>query len=100
LTSNTAWNNADVGFQITTASATLSKNIAAVNNDGGSQTSLSGDYEASGNSWNIGGTWSNSSFISVDVSLVEGDRNDDGTIDPSDFLAPADGSDLGATVNW
>jgi hypothetical protein len=98
---NTAWNNGAVGFQITVASATMTRNIAAENNGGDDQVSLtSGDITSSGNSWNSDDAWSNSSFASVDVSLVQGDRDSNGTIDPSNFLAPADGADMGATIDW
>ncbi|KAB8261587.1 luciferase-like domain-containing protein [Aspergillus pseudonomiae] len=96
LTRNTAWNNAKVGFKFGTAVATLSQNIAAAN--GESPTSLSEEQVSTGNSWDGSETWDNSSFVSVDATLVQGARNADGTIDPSDFLLPKSGEEIGATT--
>ncbi|GMF76480.1 unnamed protein product [Aspergillus oryzae] len=98
LTRNTAWNNAKVGFKFGTAVATLSKNIAAEN--GESPTSLSEEQISTGNSWDGSESWGNSSFVSVDATLVQGARNADGTIDPSDFLLPKSGEEIGATTAW
>ncbi|PGH15581.1 hypothetical protein AJ79_02363 [Helicocarpus griseus UAMH5409] len=100
LTRNTAWNNGEVGFQITTAIATLEANIGAVNNDEGEQVSLSSDTVSSGNSWDGGDAWSNSSFGSVDTSNVQGERAADGKIVGSDFLIPVSAGDIGATTYW
>ncbi|GAB1201292.1 Pectate lyase pel9 [Aspergillus pseudonomiae] len=98
LTRNTAWNNAKVGFKFGTAVASLSQNIAAAN--GESPTSLSEEQVSTGNSWDGSETWDNSSFVSVDATLVQGKRNADGTIDPSDFLLPKSGEEIGATTAW
>ncbi|KAF7591716.1 hypothetical protein BBP40_001160 [Aspergillus hancockii] len=98
LTRNTAWNNAKVGFRFGTAVATLTNNIAAVN--GEKATSLSNGQVSKGNSWDGSQSWSNSSFKSVDVSLVQGARKADGKITPSDFLLPKSGDAIGATTAW
>ncbi|KAB8075220.1 pectate lyase [Aspergillus leporis] len=98
LTRNTAWNNAKVGFKFGTAVATLTKNIAASN--GETATSLSNGQVSKGNSWDGNQSWSNSSFVSVDASLVQGARKADGTINPSDFLLPKSGEEIGATTAW
>lgn len=100
---NTAWNNAAVGFQFQTSTSTITDNIAAMNQyttTTSSQVSLSSIQTASGNSWQDGTTWSNSSFLSVDTSLVTGARQSDGTIAASDFLLPVSGEDIGATTDW
>ena len=102
LTRNTAWNNAAVGFQITTASATLTNNIAALNQASTTQSkqiSLTG-ATSSGNSWDSSTTWSNSSFKSVDTSLVQGARQSNGRIVSSNFLLPTSGAAIGATTAW
>ncbi|KAK2752793.1 hypothetical protein FQN55_005925 [Onygenales sp. PD_40] len=100
LSHNTAWNNGEVGFQITTAAATLEANIGAVNNNGGEQVSLTSGTVSSGNSWDGDESWSNSSFLSVDTSTVQGDRAADGKVVGSEFLLPVSGEDIGATTNW
>ncbi|KAL4773232.1 hypothetical protein BDW60DRAFT_216020 [Aspergillus nidulans var. acristatus] len=98
LTRNTAWNNTAVGFKFGTAVATLKGNIAASN--GEAPTSLSAEQISEGNSWDGNEDWDDGSFVSVDVSLVQGERNADGTIEPSEFLLPADGEEIGATTGW
>ncbi|RDW89129.1 pectate lyase L [Coleophoma cylindrospora] len=98
LTRNTAWNNGDSGFKMATAVSTLTSNIAALNTN--SQVSLSGTQTQSGNSWNIGGTWNNATFKSVDSSSVTGARASSGKIVGSDFLLPVSGAALGATTYW
>lgn len=103
FTRNTAWNNAGEGFQITTATGTLTGNVAAVNQGvttRAKQTSLTG-VTSSGNSWDSSTTtWSNSSFESIDSSLVQGARGSDGKIAASNFLLPASGAAIGATTAW
>ncbi|KAL4814671.1 hypothetical protein BDW67DRAFT_176864 [Aspergillus spinulosporus] len=98
LTRNTAWDNTAVGFKFGTAVATLTGNIAASN--GEAPTSLSDEQISEGNSWDGDEDWDDGSFVSVDVSLVQGERNADGTIEPSEFLLPANGEDIGATTDW
>ncbi|KAB8231564.1 putative pectate lyase [Aspergillus alliaceus] len=98
LTRNTAWNNAKVGFKFNTAVATLTQNIAAEN--GEQPTALSKDQVSKENSWDSSTTWGNSSFISVDASLVQGARKTNGKINPSDFLLPRSGETIGATTAW
>ena len=54
---------------------------------------LGADSGGSGNSWNIGGTWS---FTSTDPSIITGPRSADGSIPSSAFLRPSNGADVGA----
>lgn len=96
---NTAWSNAGVGFKMTTATATLTGNVAAAN---ANEKTLSTDVAArsSGNSWDLGGTWANSSFVSIDSSLVKGARQASGKIVASTFLQLKSGQAVGATTTW
>ncbi|CRK31339.1 hypothetical protein BN1708_015937 [Verticillium longisporum] len=93
---NTAWNNGDTGFVMRSSSSRMRGNIAAVN-VGSAQVSLVSSVDSSGNSWNSG-SWSNSSFISVDASVLKGSRGSDGKVRGSDFLVPTSGQALGATT--
>lgn len=94
---NTAWNNGDVGFNMRSSSSTLKANIAAVNT-GSAQVSLVSTVKASGNSWNSGSSWSNSSFKSVDPTTLKSARGTDGRVPASDFLIPMSGEAIGATT--
>ncbi|KAL6703822.1 Pectate lyase pel9 [Coniothyrium glycines] len=104
LLRNTAYNNPQVGFQTTTTvTASLNNNIAALNNKvttNVGQISLASGTAVSGNSWQASATWSDASFKSVDVSLVQGKRGADGKIAASNFLLPASGAAVGATTQW
>ncbi|KAJ8483285.1 hypothetical protein ONZ45_g14651 [Pleurotus djamor] len=98
ITSNTAFNNQNDGFFFKSSSATLTKNIAGVNRV--NQASLSG-VTHSGNSWNSGGTWSNSSFASVSSSTLTGARASNGSIVATNFLTPtasAPSTTIGARI--
>ncbi|KAF2195714.1 polysaccharide lyase family 9 protein [Zopfia rhizophila CBS 207.26] len=100
---NTAWNNPDVGFYLKSSVTTLSNNIAALNKlttTNSAQVSLSSSQTLSGNSWSGSTTWTNSSFKSVDMSLVQGARQANGKIQASNFLLPASGAAVGATTAW
>lgn len=92
---NTAWNNGDNGFNMRSSSSKLTANIAVANTN--AQVSLVSTVSASGNSWNSG-TWSNSSFKSVDPSTLKKARGSDGRIPASDFLIPTSGAAIGATT--
>ena len=92
---NTAWNNGDVGFNFRSSTSELVDNIAAVN-VGTSQVTLVSSVKASGNSWQSG-SWSNSSFESVDPSMLQSPRGADHRIKASSFLIPV-GKNIGATT--
>lgn len=98
LTRNTAWNNGGVGFKFGSATATLTSNVAARNAE--ADTSLSDTQVSTDNSWDGDDEWTDSSFESVDVSLVQGPREADGKIVASDFLIPVSGDAIGATTEW
>ncbi|GKT64748.1 pectate lyase [Colletotrichum tofieldiae] len=93
---NTAWNNGDIGFNMRSSSSKMTGNIAAAN-VGTAQVSLVSTVTASGNSWNSG-TWSNSSFVSVDASTLKGPRGSNKKVQGSDFLIPKSGQAIGATT--
>jgi hypothetical protein len=92
---NTAWNNGDVGFNFRSSASELVGNVAAVN-FGTSQVTLASFVKASGNSWQSG-SWSNSSFESVDPAILQGPRGADHRVKASGFLIPV-GKDIGATT--
>lgn len=102
LTHNTAWKNAEEGFNQRSSSATYENNLA-VNNFGTSSQSGQNrleDVSGSGNSWQALDSFSDSDFVTTDRSLVTGARQADGKVVPSDFLRPANGADYGATTHW
>jgi hypothetical protein len=86
----TAWDNPKTGFNFNRSSSTLTKNLAVAN---GTNVSLGSTSTGSGNSWNLGGTWS---FVSTNASTVTGPRAADGSIPSSTFLRPSNGADVGA----
>ncbi|KAI0170618.1 pectin lyase fold/virulence factor [Pestalotiopsis sp. NC0098] len=94
---NTAWNNGDTGFLMRSSASTLTGNIAAVNS-ASPQVSLTSNSTSSGNSWDSSGTWSNSSFVSVDPTTLKGARGADGSVQSSNFLIPASGAAIGAST--
>jgi hypothetical protein len=87
---STAWDNPKTGFNFNRSSSTLTKNLAVAN---GTNVSLGSTSTGSGNSWNIGGSWS---LVSTNPSTITGPRNADGSIPSSTFLRPSNGADVGA----
>lgn len=93
---NTAWNNGDNGFNFRSSSSAMTANIATKNVN--AQVSLTGPVVASGNSWQIGGDWSDSAFKSVNSATLKGARGADGRVPASEFLIPVSGQAIGATT--
>ncbi|QLQ39707.1 right-handed parallel beta-helix repeat-containing protein [Micromonospora robiginosa] len=87
---STAWNNPGAGFNVSRSASTLTGNLAVAN---GTNVSLGAHSGGSGNSWNIGGTWS---LVSTNPGTLTGPRNGDGSIPSSDFLRPSNGAAVGA----
>ncbi|MFF5291029.1 right-handed parallel beta-helix repeat-containing protein [Paractinoplanes globisporus] len=89
---STAYQNAKTGFDVDGGSTSkLTANLAV-----GNKTAVAlGSSTASGNSWNIGGTWT---LLSTDQSTITGARNSDGSIRTSNFLVPANGAAVGARI--
>ena len=94
---NTAWNNGDVGYVMRSSSSTMKGNIAAAN-VGSQQVSLISSVKSSGNSWDSSTSWLNSSFVSVDPSILKGPRGSNGKVQGSNFLIPRSGQAIGATT--
>ncbi|GIH17848.1 right-handed parallel beta-helix repeat-containing protein [Rugosimonospora africana] len=88
----TAWANAKTGFDFDGGStATLTANLAV-----GNATAVAlGSSTGSGNSWDIGGTWT---LLSTDPSAITGTRGANGAIPSSNFLVPANGAAVGAKI--
>lgn len=86
----TAWDNPGTGFNVNRSASTLTGNLAVGN---GTDVSLGSNSGGSGNSWDIGGSWS---LVSTDPSTITGSRNADGSIQSSTFLRPSNGADVGA----
>ncbi|SMD27534.1 right-handed parallel beta-helix repeat-containing protein [Kibdelosporangium aridum] len=86
----TAWDNPKTGFNFNRSSSTLTKNLAVAN---GTNVSLGSTSKGSGNSWDIGGSWS---LVSTNPSTITGPRKADGSIPSSTFLRPSNGADVGA----
>ncbi|CAE6482741.1 unnamed protein product [Rhizoctonia solani] len=93
ISRNTAWNNiAGAGFDFADSTPTISGNIGVLNKV---NSQLKGG-SASGNSWQSG-SWSNSSFVSLDSSILTGPRGTEGMIRTSSFLIPKSGAAIGAS---
>ncbi|TMR97801.1 carbohydrate-binding protein [Nonomuraea basaltis] len=88
----TAWRNGGTGFDFADSGSTLTKNLSVAN---GAQVSLGSSSSGSGNSWDIGGTWT---FASTNASTITGPRAADGSIPSSTFLHPSNGADVGARI--
>ncbi|MFF4031531.1 right-handed parallel beta-helix repeat-containing protein [Streptomyces sviceus] len=86
----TAWNNPKTGFDFSRSSSTLTKNLAVAN---ATNASLGANSTGSGNSWNIGGSWT---FVTTNAGTITGSRAADGSIPSSTFLRPSNGADAGA----
>ncbi|GIE98595.1 silent information regulator protein Sir2 [Paractinoplanes rishiriensis] len=89
---NTAYQNVKTGFDVDGGSTSrLTANLAISN-----ATAVAlGSSTASGNSWNIGGTWTPAS---TDQGTITGARNADGSIRTSNFLVPSNGQAVGAKI--
>ncbi|HWS34534.1 MAG TPA: right-handed parallel beta-helix repeat-containing protein [Actinoplanes sp.] len=92
ITRSTAYQNVKTGFDVDGGSTTkLTANLAL-----GNKTAVAlGSSTATGNSWNIGGTWT---VLSTDASTITGTRNSDGSIRTSNFLVPSNGQAVGARI--
>jgi hypothetical protein len=94
LERNTAYRNGGAGFDVADSASVLTRNLSV-----GNATAVSmGASTGSGNSWDLGGSWTDASLASTDPSVITGPRAADGTIPSSPFLRPADGADLGARI--
>lgn len=96
LTRNTTWANAGTGFDADVAggTATLTANLSVAD---ARAAAVGSGTVATGNSWNLGGTWDASSVLSTDPGAITGPRSVDGS-PPSapNFLVPRSGAAVGA----
>ncbi|NUS27085.1 MAG: DUF1565 domain-containing protein [Streptomyces sp.] len=96
LTRDTTWANAGTGFDadVPGGTATLTANLSVADTRAaavGSKTA------ASGNSWNLGGTWNASAVLSTDPAPLTGVRASDGSLPSApSFLVPRTGANIGA----
>jgi hypothetical protein len=74
----TTWDNPGIGFDFDRSDSTLTNNLAAA-------VFYGPNSSGSGNSWDIGGSWSL-------ASIITGSRNPDGSIPSSTFLRPSNGA--------
>ncbi|KAG9053521.1 hypothetical protein FS842_007965 [Serendipita sp. 407] len=86
----TAWNHTGPGFKVTSSPSVLKSNLAIKNNP---NSNLGSSVTQSGNSWNIGGTWT---LPNTNPSVITGTRLSNGLIPSTNFLVPS-GSTVGAT---
>ena len=89
---STAYRNARTGFDVDGGSRSrLTADLAL---DNATAVAL-GSSTGSGNSWDLGGTWT---VLSTDPATITGPRRADGSIASSPFLVPADGAAVGARI--
>jgi Right handed beta helix region len=91
---STAYHNGGTGFDFAASTSTLTGNLAV----GNARPVSLGSSTASGNSWNIGGTWNDAALESIDPSVVTGPRTTTGSIPVSNFLQPRNGVSIGARL--
>ncbi|MGF7235620.1 MAG: right-handed parallel beta-helix repeat-containing protein [Frankia sp.] len=76
ISSDTAYANGSAGFYFKLSSATLRANLSVAN---ATSASIGGSATATGNSWSLG-SYSASSFVSVDATKATGARAVDGSL--------------------
>jgi hypothetical protein len=86
--------NGGTGFDFAASTSRLTGNLAV----GNARPVSLGSSTATGNSWNIGGTWNDAALESTDPSVVIGPRTATGSIAVSNFLRPRNGSTVGARL--
>ncbi|RKR88262.1 uncharacterized protein DUF1565 [Micromonospora pisi] len=94
LDRNTAWDNGGTGFDVADSRSTLTGNLSVSN----AQAVTMGASTGAGNSWDLGGTWTDASLVSTDRSVITGPRTAAGTIPSSSFLRPLGGIEVGARI--
>jgi hypothetical protein len=92
ISENTAWNNGKNGFRFETSGTSLTNNVGILNV--ASQADLGSGVVSSGNLF----SGSNSTFLSVDSSVLTGARAANGSVVGSNFLLLASGASTGATT--
>src|SRR5699024_11713196 len=92
IASRTSYDNAVDDFDLDRVIVSLT-NTLALDNETDVQP---GEGENTGNSWNLDSPITTDDLLSTDPSTINGPRSSDGSIPSSDYLVPADHSDIGA----
>ena len=96
LSRNSTWANAGTGFDADASGgkATLTANLAVAD---ARAAAVGSGTSASGNSWNLGGTWNAAAVLSTDPAPLTGARAADGSLPQApSFLVPRSGASIGA----
>jgi hypothetical protein len=93
ISRSTAYRNGSTGFDVDTAVARLTANLAVGNS---TPVALGSSSTGSGNSWDLGGSWNDAALLSTDPSVITGPRPTTGAIPSSSFLVPRSGQAIGA----
>ena len=92
---NTAYQNVATGFDFDSSPAVLTRNLAIAN---AAPAAIAATTTSTENSWDLPGTWDESSVVSTDSSVITGPRTRCGAIRHSPFLIPRGKIDLGARI--
>ncbi|TLS48185.1 DUF1565 domain-containing protein [Streptomyces montanus] len=98
LSWNSTFRNTGTGFDADGpgSRAVLSGNLSIAD---GRAVALGSATVSKGNSWNLGGTWGESSVQSTDTGAITGPRDADGSLpSAAAFLVPRDGTAIGARL--
>ncbi|MEV0220662.1 right-handed parallel beta-helix repeat-containing protein [Streptomyces sp. NPDC050704] len=96
LSRNSTYGNAGTGFDVDGAGgkAVLTANLSVAD---ASPAALGSATSSQGNSWDLGGTWNESSVVSTGTAAITGPRTSDGSLPAArDFLVPKNGAAVGA----
>ncbi|GAB2980917.1 right-handed parallel beta-helix repeat-containing protein [Streptomyces pseudoechinosporeus] len=98
LSRNSTFGNAGTGFDADGAgsSAVLKDNLSIAD---AQAAAIGSGTVATGNSWNLGGSWGESSVQSTNPAAITGPRDADGSLpSAAGFLVPRDGTAIGARL--
>lgn len=98
LSRNSTFGNAGTGFDADGAGsrAVLKENLSVAD---GRAAAVGSGTVATGNSWNLGGSWGESSVQSTNPAAITGPRDADGSLpSAAGFLVPRNGTAIGARL--
>ena len=96
LSRTTTFRNTGTGFDAdgSGGKAVLTANLSVAD---ARPAALGSGTTSSGNSWDLGGTWNDSSVVSTNTGTITGPRSSDGSLPPArDLLVPKNGTAIGA----
>ncbi|WP_037682207.1 right-handed parallel beta-helix repeat-containing protein [Streptomyces griseus] len=96
LSRNSTYGNGGTGFDVDTSGgrAVVTANLSVTD---ARAAAVGSGTVATGNSWDLGGTWNASSVLSTDPAPLTGARASDGSLPPApSFLVPRGGAAVGA----